>query len=199
MEFSSLNFLLHTEALLSTITYLNSILPSEPAAARNPEARKQAEKVPQGRSGQSRRPGSACCCFLFGLILTPLWVCLCVSVRACVCAQCLKQPGTGAWSTCSCLRCWDLSTLRCVMAAAASLISGSKVGHMVRPTPGLAGDSPADPVSLQELTRPCWCRPSRWRCLLGSGTSWSQTSTPPPSTGRLVRENQVRQLQVGLE
>ncbi|XP_029702157.1 vacuolar protein sorting-associated protein 13C isoform X2 [Takifugu rubripes] len=50
VEFSSLNFLLHTEALLSTIKYLSSIFPSELATARNPDTKKQADKSDHGRS-----------------------------------------------------------------------------------------------------------------------------------------------------
>ncbi|XP_065808670.1 intermembrane lipid transfer protein VPS13C isoform X5 [Labrus bergylta] len=51
VEFSSLHFLLHTKALLSTINYLNSAMPSKPGAARDQDAKKQeVEKIEQGRT-----------------------------------------------------------------------------------------------------------------------------------------------------
>lgn len=51
VEFSSLDFLLHTKALLSTINFLTSIVPSEVAAERRPDAKRQAEKAEPGRIG----------------------------------------------------------------------------------------------------------------------------------------------------
>ncbi|XP_047187417.1 vacuolar protein sorting-associated protein 13C isoform X3 [Scophthalmus maximus] len=50
VEFSSLNFLLNTKALLSTISYLNSVLPPQLATARDREAKKKVEKRGQGRT-----------------------------------------------------------------------------------------------------------------------------------------------------
>lgn len=56
VEFSSLDFLLHTKALLSTITYLSSIVPSQLGAARDTDSRKQVEKTGHGRIGESLHP-----------------------------------------------------------------------------------------------------------------------------------------------
>ncbi|XP_027143245.1 vacuolar protein sorting-associated protein 13C isoform X3 [Larimichthys crocea] len=50
VEFSSLDFLLHTKALLSTINYLSSIVPPELAAARDRDIKKQADKTRQSRT-----------------------------------------------------------------------------------------------------------------------------------------------------
>lgn len=55
VEFSSLDFLLHTKALLSTINYLNSTVPPQLSATRNPDSKKQVEKPCQGRTGESKR------------------------------------------------------------------------------------------------------------------------------------------------
>lgn len=51
VEFSSLDFLLHTKALLSTINFLTSIVPSEITTGRKPDAKRQAEKAEPGRIG----------------------------------------------------------------------------------------------------------------------------------------------------
>ncbi|XP_028257848.1 vacuolar protein sorting-associated protein 13C isoform X2 [Parambassis ranga] len=48
VEFSSLDFLLHTKALLSTISYLNSAMPPQLLSAQERDARKQVEKTGQG-------------------------------------------------------------------------------------------------------------------------------------------------------
>ncbi|XP_067454112.1 intermembrane lipid transfer protein VPS13C isoform X1 [Thunnus thynnus] len=50
VEFSSLDFLLNTKALLSTINYLSSAVPLQFSAARNPDSKKQVEKAGQGRT-----------------------------------------------------------------------------------------------------------------------------------------------------
>ncbi|XP_044053106.1 vacuolar protein sorting-associated protein 13C isoform X3 [Siniperca chuatsi] len=50
VEFSSLDFLLHTKALLSTINYLNSTMPTQLSAGRDRDAKKQVEKTGQGRA-----------------------------------------------------------------------------------------------------------------------------------------------------
>ncbi|XP_069383471.1 intermembrane lipid transfer protein VPS13C isoform X4 [Paralichthys olivaceus] len=50
VEFSSLDFLLHTKALLSTISYLSSALPSQLGTARDRDAKKQVEKTGPGRT-----------------------------------------------------------------------------------------------------------------------------------------------------
>ncbi|XP_053190317.1 intermembrane lipid transfer protein VPS13C [Scomber japonicus] len=50
VEFSSLDFLLHTKALLSTINYLNSIVPPQLSAAREPDSKRQVEKAGQSRT-----------------------------------------------------------------------------------------------------------------------------------------------------
>lgn len=50
VEFSSLDFLLHTKALLSTINYLTSALPLRPTPA--PDIKKQEEMTRQGQTGE---------------------------------------------------------------------------------------------------------------------------------------------------
>ncbi|XP_059213226.1 intermembrane lipid transfer protein VPS13C isoform X2 [Centropristis striata] len=50
VEFSSLDFLLHTKALLSTISFLNSAVPVQLAAVHDPDSRKQVEKAGRGRT-----------------------------------------------------------------------------------------------------------------------------------------------------
>ncbi|XP_067348723.1 intermembrane lipid transfer protein VPS13C isoform X2 [Channa argus] len=50
VEFSSLDFLLHTKALLSTINYLTSTLPSRLTAAQDRDIKKQVEKTREGRT-----------------------------------------------------------------------------------------------------------------------------------------------------
>ncbi|XP_029354917.1 vacuolar protein sorting-associated protein 13C isoform X2 [Echeneis naucrates] len=50
VEFSSLDLLLHTKALLSTINYLNSTLPPQLTMAQDQEDRKQVEKVDRGQT-----------------------------------------------------------------------------------------------------------------------------------------------------
>ncbi|XP_053284291.1 intermembrane lipid transfer protein VPS13C [Pleuronectes platessa] len=50
VEFSSLDFLLHTKALLSTINYLNSALPSDLSTARDRDSKKQVERTGPGRT-----------------------------------------------------------------------------------------------------------------------------------------------------
>lgn len=49
VEFSSLDFLLHTKALLSTINYLNSVVPPQLHAARDQDPKKRVEKTGQGQ------------------------------------------------------------------------------------------------------------------------------------------------------
>ncbi|XP_064870228.1 intermembrane lipid transfer protein VPS13C-like, partial [Oncorhynchus nerka] len=50
VELSSLDFLLHTKALLSTISYLNTAVPQELTASKDREAKKQVEKAGQGKT-----------------------------------------------------------------------------------------------------------------------------------------------------
>ncbi|XP_056463865.1 intermembrane lipid transfer protein VPS13C isoform X2 [Gadus chalcogrammus] len=50
VEFSSLDFLLHTKALLSTINYLSSALPSELIASRDTDSRRQVERAGPGKT-----------------------------------------------------------------------------------------------------------------------------------------------------
>uniref|UniRef100_A0A8C9SIT0 Vacuolar protein sorting 13 homolog C n=1 Tax=Scleropages formosus TaxID=113540 RepID=A0A8C9SIT0_SCLFO len=54
VEFSSLHFLMHTRALLSTINYLNTAVPKELTAPK--ETTKQAEKDVSGKSGTDHCP-----------------------------------------------------------------------------------------------------------------------------------------------
>ncbi|KAG7483053.1 hypothetical protein JOB18_037841 [Solea senegalensis] len=51
VEFSSLDFLLHTKALLSTISFLNRVLPPQLAAARDRDVKKQVERAGRGQTG----------------------------------------------------------------------------------------------------------------------------------------------------
>ncbi|MEQ2217207.1 hypothetical protein XENOCAPTIV_029627 [Xenoophorus captivus] len=48
VEVSSLDFLLHTKALLATISYLNSTVPAQFSATRDQETKKQVQKTEQG-------------------------------------------------------------------------------------------------------------------------------------------------------
>uniref|UniRef100_A0A673Z750 Vacuolar protein sorting 13 homolog C n=1 Tax=Salmo trutta TaxID=8032 RepID=A0A673Z750_SALTR len=50
VELSSLDFLLHTKALLSTINYLNTAVPQELTASKDREAKKQVETAGQGKT-----------------------------------------------------------------------------------------------------------------------------------------------------
>ncbi|KAI7814086.1 putative vacuolar protein sorting-associated protein 13C [Triplophysa rosa] len=50
VEFSSLDFLLHTKALLSTINYMNSALPQEITASKERETRRQTERAAAGKT-----------------------------------------------------------------------------------------------------------------------------------------------------
>ncbi|XP_035538229.1 vacuolar protein sorting-associated protein 13C [Morone saxatilis] len=50
VEFSSLDFLLHTKALLSTINYLNSAMPPQLTVARDRDTKRQVEKRGQGQT-----------------------------------------------------------------------------------------------------------------------------------------------------
>lgn len=52
VEFSSLDFLLHTKALLSTITYLTGVVPPKLSAARDRNTKQQVEKSGKGRTGE---------------------------------------------------------------------------------------------------------------------------------------------------
>ncbi|XP_076592336.1 intermembrane lipid transfer protein VPS13C isoform X4 [Chaetodon auriga] len=50
VEFSSLDFLLHTKALLSTVNYINSAMLPQLTVTRDHDAKKQVEKTGQGRT-----------------------------------------------------------------------------------------------------------------------------------------------------
>ncbi|XP_051973520.1 intermembrane lipid transfer protein VPS13C-like [Xyrauchen texanus] len=50
VEFSSLDFLLHTQALLSTINYLNMAVPQELTASKDREIKRQAERAAVGKT-----------------------------------------------------------------------------------------------------------------------------------------------------
>lgn len=52
VEFSSLDFLLHTKALLSTINYMNSALPQEITASKERETKRQTERAAAGKTGK---------------------------------------------------------------------------------------------------------------------------------------------------
>lgn len=123
VEFSSLDFLLHTKALLSTISYLKSCMPPELATTRNPDSRKEVEKTRQGHTGE--------CKLSTGVTVFCVWSLfdLCFSS-----VQCLKESNMVAYSASSFLLCWVLSMLRCVMITLASLTLESKVRHIVQHT-----------------------------------------------------------------
>ncbi|KAM3866154.1 intermembrane lipid transfer protein VPS13C-like [Diretmus argenteus] len=59
VKFSSLDFLLHTEALLSTINYLSSAVPQQLTASRDREAKKQVEKAGQGKTAALGSPSDS--------------------------------------------------------------------------------------------------------------------------------------------
>ncbi|XP_072517256.1 intermembrane lipid transfer protein VPS13C isoform X4 [Salminus brasiliensis] len=50
VEFSSLDFLLHTKALLSTINYLNAAVPQELTASKERDTKKQADRAAAGKT-----------------------------------------------------------------------------------------------------------------------------------------------------
>uniref|UniRef100_A0A3B4TYL0 Vacuolar protein sorting 13 homolog C n=1 Tax=Seriola dumerili TaxID=41447 RepID=A0A3B4TYL0_SERDU len=68
VELSSLDFLLHTKALLSTINYLSSALPSQLATMREQDAKKQVEKTGQGRTAKGARDGGIFSFKLFAML-----------------------------------------------------------------------------------------------------------------------------------
>uniref|UniRef100_A0A3Q2G8Y9 Vacuolar protein sorting 13 homolog C n=1 Tax=Cyprinodon variegatus TaxID=28743 RepID=A0A3Q2G8Y9_CYPVA len=53
VELSSLDFLLHTKALLATISYLNSAVPQQFSATRDPDTKKLVQKTEQSQTGRS--------------------------------------------------------------------------------------------------------------------------------------------------
>lgn len=53
VEFSSLDFLLHTKALLSTINYLNNAMPSQFSGDKDKDVKKQVEKTGKSRTGEA--------------------------------------------------------------------------------------------------------------------------------------------------
>ncbi|CAJ1049975.1 vacuolar protein sorting-associated protein 13C isoform X3 [Xyrichtys novacula] len=69
VEFSSLHFLLHTKALLSTINYLNTALPKKTSASRDQEAKKQVEKSEQGRTVSKAAKDSGVISFKLSAVL----------------------------------------------------------------------------------------------------------------------------------
>lgn len=66
VEFSSLDFLLHTRALLSTINYLNNVLPPQLAAAPDRDSRKQVARSNPGRTGKFPLPATGVSLVLCG-------------------------------------------------------------------------------------------------------------------------------------
>ncbi|KAG7239597.1 hypothetical protein INR49_028749 [Caranx melampygus] len=69
VEFSSLHFLLHTKALLSTISYLSSTLPPQLTAARDQDPKKQVEKTEQSRTvAKGAKDGSVFSFKLFAVL-----------------------------------------------------------------------------------------------------------------------------------
>lgn len=61
VEFSSLDFLLHTNALLSTINYVNSAMPSQLIAASDQDAKKEVENPSEGLTGECRTSAERWC------------------------------------------------------------------------------------------------------------------------------------------
>lgn len=60
VEFSSLDFLLHTKALLSTINYLTNAVPPELSAAGDKDVKKQVEKTGKSRAGEPHPSAHRC-------------------------------------------------------------------------------------------------------------------------------------------
>uniref|UniRef100_A0A3Q2DLX0 Vacuolar protein sorting 13 homolog C n=1 Tax=Cyprinodon variegatus TaxID=28743 RepID=A0A3Q2DLX0_CYPVA len=57
VELSSLDFLLHTKALLATISYLNSAVPQQFSATRDPDTKKLVQKTEQSQTGSKKDGG----------------------------------------------------------------------------------------------------------------------------------------------
>uniref|UniRef100_A0A3Q3JJ33 Vacuolar protein sorting 13 homolog C n=1 Tax=Monopterus albus TaxID=43700 RepID=A0A3Q3JJ33_MONAL len=68
VEFSSLDFLLHTKALLSTINYLNSVVPPQLHAARDQDPKKRVEKTGQGQPSKGAKDGGIFSFKLFAVL-----------------------------------------------------------------------------------------------------------------------------------
>uniref|UniRef100_UPI003AAD81DF intermembrane lipid transfer protein VPS13C n=1 Tax=Centroberyx gerrardi TaxID=166262 RepID=UPI003AAD81DF len=69
VEFSSLDFLLHTRALLSTISFLSSAVPPQLAASRDRDAKRQVERAGAGRTvSKGSRDGSVFSFKLFAML-----------------------------------------------------------------------------------------------------------------------------------
>ncbi|XP_040904460.1 vacuolar protein sorting-associated protein 13C isoform X1 [Toxotes jaculatrix] len=69
VEFSSLDFLLHTKALLSTVSYLNSALPPQFTTARDRDTKKQVEKMGQSQTAsKGARDGDVFSFKLFAML-----------------------------------------------------------------------------------------------------------------------------------
>jgi len=51
VEFSSLDFMLHTKALLSTINYMNSAIPQDLTASKEKETKRRDQRVTPGKTG----------------------------------------------------------------------------------------------------------------------------------------------------
>ncbi|XP_056135016.1 intermembrane lipid transfer protein VPS13C [Lampris incognitus] len=69
VEFSSLDFVLHTKALLSTINYLNTAIPQELTTSRDKDAKKQVEKAGQGKTvSKGSKDGSVFTFKLFAML-----------------------------------------------------------------------------------------------------------------------------------
>ncbi|XP_015257486.1 PREDICTED: vacuolar protein sorting-associated protein 13C, partial [Cyprinodon variegatus] len=68
VELSSLDFLLHTKALLATISYLNSAVPQQFSATRDPDTKKLVQKTEQSQTvSKSKKDGGV---FTFKLFAT---------------------------------------------------------------------------------------------------------------------------------
>ncbi|XP_042615951.1 vacuolar protein sorting-associated protein 13C-like isoform X8 [Cyprinus carpio] len=77
VEFSSLDFLLHTKALLSTITYMNSAIPQDLTASKDRETQRQAEGAAAGKTVSKGSKDSGVVNFKLSAVLGSFRVSVC--------------------------------------------------------------------------------------------------------------------------
>ncbi|XP_052457976.1 intermembrane lipid transfer protein VPS13C isoform X3 [Carassius gibelio] len=77
VEFSSLDFLLHTKALLSTINYMNSAIPQDLTASKERETQRQAESAAAGKTVSKGSKDSGVVNFKLSAVLGSFRVSVC--------------------------------------------------------------------------------------------------------------------------
>uniref|UniRef100_A0A8C1QL03 Vacuolar protein sorting 13 homolog C n=1 Tax=Cyprinus carpio TaxID=7962 RepID=A0A8C1QL03_CYPCA len=77
VEFSSLDFLLHTKALLSTISYMNSAIPQDLTASKDRETQRQAEGAAAGKTVSKGSKDSGVVNFKLSAVLGSFRVAVC--------------------------------------------------------------------------------------------------------------------------